>query len=448
MGFFDLFKGNEPVRVTEEKQATELRSKQYKIFENYINSATTNTAFKLYAIQLCINRISSALVKSDFQTFKKGKRFKGDVWYQLNVEPNENQNAADFWNKVIYQMVMNEDGALVIQSRVTGELLVADSFTMREFAFKPNVYSNISISNYNMNTSFIESEVFHLKLNNSKVKSLFDGIFEQYGALLNGAIKNYDRSNAIKYALNIDTTFDQLKARPAMDADGKQIVDENGNTLSEYDTIIDDLFGERLKGVFSDRDSVTPLETGLTLNDLNSTGNSKSSGSAANKTTRDISAMVGDIVDLCADAFMIPRGLLKGDTADIDGMTDNFISFCINPIAEQIEDEINRKLFGQKNLAKRTYCKIRTDKIRNYDLTKIATSAELISRIGVWSVNDILDFMDYEPIDEDWADKHIISKNYSLVEDNDSGTSDQDNKEDISKGGENEDDKENENGKD
>jgi Phage portal protein. len=125
---------------------------------------------------------------------------------------------------------------------------------------------------------------------------------------------------------------------------------------------------------------------------------------------------------------MIPRGLLKGDTADIDGMTDNFISFCINPIAEQIEDEINRKMFGKNNVIKHTYCKIRTDKIRNYDLTKIANSAELISRIGVWSINDILDFMDYEPIDEDWADKHVISKNYSLVEDQDN---------DILKGGEN-----------
>lgn len=428
MGFLNIFKSNEPVRVTESEQAKELRKKQYQLFENYIQSSTTNTAFKLYAIQLCINRISNALTKCDFQTLKKGEKFQGDTWYQLNVEPNQNQNAADFWNKVIYQMVMNEDGALIIQSRVTGELLVADDFIIHEFAFKPNVYSNIMISNYSMNTSFIESEVLHLKLNNSKVKSLFDGIFEQYGSLLNGAIKNYNRSNAIKYALNIDSTFDQLKSRPVVDENGNQVTDENGNPLTEYDTIIDDLFSERLKGVFSDKDSVTPLESGLTLNDLNATGNSKSSGSAANKTTRDISAMVNDIVDMSADAFMIPRGLLKGDTADIDGMTDNFISFCINPIAEQIEDEINRKMFGKNNVIKHTYCKIRTDKIRNYDLTKIANSAELISRIGVWSINDILDFMDYEPIDEDWADKHVISKNYSLVEDQDN---------DNLKGGEN-----------
>lgn len=414
LGIFSIFK-SDPVRVTEDEQALALRKKQYELFDQYINRANTNMAFKLYAIQLCINRISNALVKCDFQTLNTGKREKGDIWYQLNVEPNENQNAADFWNKVIYQMVMNEDGALVIQSRVTGELLVADSYSVKEFAFKPNVYSNVEISNYMMQTSFLENEVWHLKLNNSRVKSLFDNLFEEYGTLLSGAIRNYNRSNAIKYALNIETQFDQLKNKPLLDEGGKQIVKDD-IPQTEYDFAIDDMFENRLKGVFSDHDSVTPLEDGLDLVDLNATGNSKSSGSAANKTTRDISAMVDDIVNLCADAFMIPRGLLKGDTADIDGMTDNFISFCINPIAEQIEDEINRKMYGKKNVAKSTYCKIRTDKIRNYDLTKIASSAELISRIGVWSVNDILDFMDYEPIKEDWANQHIISKNYGLVE--------------------------------
>lgn len=162
---------------------------------------------------------------------------------------------------------------------------------------------------------------------------------------------------------------------------------------------------------------MTPFESGLHLNDLNATGNSKSSGSAANKTTRDISAMFEDIINMVADAFSIPRGLLKGDTADVDGMTDNFIAFCINPIVEQIEDEINRKLYGKDNVLKHTYCRIKTDRIRNFDITKLASSAELMSRIGALSINDILEYLNREPIDEDWANKHVMSKNYALIED-------------------------------
>lgn len=417
MGFLDLFKSrSEPIRVTENKQAMELRQHQYKLFEDFIHGKQANTAFKYYAIQLCINRIANALVKSDFLTFDHGKAKQCKVWYQLNVEPNQNQNAADFWNKVVYQMVMNEDGALVIQSKISGELLVADAYTLKEYAFKPNVYKHIMISNYTLHESYLEKDVFHFKLNNSKVKRIFDDIYREYGTFLGGAIRNYNRSNALKFALQIDTTFDQYKQKKITDENGQPVV-KDGIEQTEYDFIIDDMFENRLKPIFEEKDSVTPIEAGLELNDLNAAGNSKTSGSAANKTTRDIAAMVDDIINMAADAFAIPRGLLKGDTADADSMTDNFISFCINPLAEQIADEINRKLYGRNQVLKHTYCKVKTDHIRNYDITKLATSAELLSRIGAWSLNDILRYLDQEPLDEDWADKHIMSKNYALIED-------------------------------
>lgn len=415
MGLFDIFKGS-PVRVNEDNKTTEMRKQQSLIFENYISGMKKETAFKAYALQLCINRISNAIVKCDFNTFNKGTNEPGTVWYQLNVEPNQNQNAADFWNKVIEQMVMNEEGALIVQDSMTGELLAADSFTVKKYAFKPNSYAYVLINGYTIQHSFSEKEVMHLRLNNSKIKAIFDGIYSEYSTFLDGAIRNYNRSNAIKYALNIDATFDQLKNKPVLDEDGNQVI-KDGLPLTEYDDVIDDMFENRLKPVFSEKDSVTPLESGLGLSDLNATGNSKSSGSAANKTTRDISAMVDDIINMAADAFAIPRGLLKGDTADVNSMTDNFISLCINPIAEQIEDEINRKLYGKDNVLKHTYCRVKTEHIRNSDITKLATSAELMSRIGAWSLNDILAFIGEESINEDWADKHIMSKNYALIED-------------------------------
>lgn len=414
MGFFDFFK-HEPTRVETDGKALESRNQQRVLFSDYISGMKTDTAFKAYALQICINHIANAIVKCDFNTLTKGKNDLGAVWYQLNVEPNQNQNAADFWNKVIEQMVMNEDGALVVQSD-SGELLVADSFTAREYAYKPNSYAYVSINGYTAQRVFYEQDVFHLKLNNSKVKAIFDSIYNEYGTFLNGAIRNYNRSNALKFALEIDATFDQLKTKPVLDEKGEQVI-KDGIPLTEYDDVIDDMFENRLKPVFSDKDSVTPFESGLHLNDLNATGNSKSSGSAANKTTRDISAMFEDIINMVADAFSIPRGLLKGDTADVDGMTDNFIAFCINPIVEQIEDEINRKLYGKDNVLKHTYCRIKTDRIRNFDITKLASSAELMSRIGALSINDILEYLNREPIDEDWANKHVMSKNYALIED-------------------------------
>ena len=51
------------------------------------------------------------------------------------------------------------------------------------------------------------------------------------------------------------------------------------------------------------------------------------------------------ILSYVARNLGIPLGLINGDTADIQGMTDNYMKFCINPIIEKITDELNAKLF-------------------------------------------------------------------------------------------------------
>lgn len=33
----------------------------------------------------------------------------------------------------------------------------------------------------------------------------------------------------------------------------------------------------------------------------------------------------------------IPVGLINGDTADIEAMTDNYMKFCIKPIIEKLQ---------------------------------------------------------------------------------------------------------------
>lgn len=401
MGFINKILGREKITAN-------INNDNERVIQMLCEDTQVNTAFKLYALQICINKIGNAISKCEFKTFVEGLEVKRDNHYLFNYEPNKNQNASSFWNKVIEQMILNDNGALIIQSD-DGQLLVADSYSMDRRAVLSNIYSNVEVSNYLFKRTFLEQEVFHLELNNSKVKAMVDGVFRDYGKLISGAMKNYNRSNALKFIVNIDSSFEQFRDREVEDP-------ETGETRIVQDDIMDDLFQNRFKNFLSDRDSVMPLEKGLSLDDMNASGSSKTSGSAANKTTRDITALFEDIINFTADAFNIPRGLLKGDTADIDGMTDNFISFCVNPIAEQISDEINRKFYGKKNIESNTRVRIKTTRIRNYDISKLATPAEMLSRIGVFTVNDILKLLEEETIKEEWANMHIISKNYALVE--------------------------------
>lgn len=361
--------------------------------------------YKNYALQIAINKLADALALCEFQTFEKGKPVKKDNWYLFNIEPNKNQNQSEFWSRVIYKMVYDDNGALVIQSK-DGEFVVADDYDITEFAFYENIYSDIVLpGDFKLAGTRTESEVFHFKLHNSKIKDVIDSVYDDYGKLIAGTIRNYNRGNAIKMKLSIGAMFQQFK--------NKIIEKEDGTKVTEYDQVMDDLFENRFKGVFTDKDSVTPFEEGLSLEPISATPGNTKSGSV---TTRDISDTFEDIRDMVADAFGIPRGILKGDTADNEGMHKLFVNYPVRSLADNLQNEINRKLYGKTNILKGNKLKIQTNTINTHDPVEFANAAEALFRIGAFSTNNILSHLGEEPISEDWADEHYVTKNYERTD--------------------------------
>ncbi|MGM0199660.1 phage portal protein [Enterococcus sp. DIV1314a] len=371
------------------------------VFRESVN----HVRYKSYALSIAISRIANAVSLCGFQTYIRGKPEKGDLWWRLNYEPNQNQNQTDFFYSLVHKMVYNSDGALVIQAK-SGDLIVAESFTIEKYAFLPNVYSNIILpGGLSYQTKLKESDVIHLKYNNSKVKAIVDSVYEDYGKLLNDAIKNYKRGNAIKLKLLMDAQFDQFKE--------KDVLDEEGNVIgTEYDEILDDLFQKRFGAILSDKDSITPLEDGLTLSNVDATTGNTKSGAF---TSRDITSIFDDIVNQVADAFLMPRGIFRGDVADNEGMRKSMIDDAVRPFIENIQTEINRKKYGKDEFYKGNKLKISTDLIYTKDPIAFANAAEAYLRIGVYCVNDILEKLGEEIIDEEWAWRHYVTKNYENI---------------------------------
>ena len=61
--------------------------------------------YKELAIQSCVSFIANALVMCEFQTIEANKSVKDKTYYLLNVQPNQNQNAVEFWHQVISTLV-------------------------------------------------------------------------------------------------------------------------------------------------------------------------------------------------------------------------------------------------------------------------------------------------------------------------------------------------------
>lgn len=353
--------------------------------------------YKELAIQSCISVIANALVLSEFETFENGKKVQKENYYLLNIEPNQNQNATEFWVQAISKLVY-ENECLIIQDK--NQLFVADTFNIDKSTYYEDHYKDIVIRDYPLKKTFKESEVLYLKLNNKNIKNIIDGLYIDYSKLLGSAMTKYKKSNGRKGTLELETYNSQSK---------------------EHQEALSDLMNNKFKQYFEAENAVLPLQKGYKYDEKPNTSNIKDS--------RDVRCLIDDIFDFVAAAFHIPTGILKGDVAIIEGQTDNFLMFGINPIANLIKSEINRKMYGKSLFLKRCYVKINTRKIRNTSLENIAKACDLLFRIGVNSINDNLDELGREKLTAKWADEHYVTKNYQSVLEMDSGGGKKDGKE-------------------
>jgi HK97 family phage portal protein len=346
--------------------------------------------YKKLAIDTCISMIANTLSQCEFKTFENGKEKRGENYYLFNVEPNQNQNASEFMQSLVSKLIHNNEVLVIMQD---DKFYVADSFDLTEYALVENIYKNVTVKTLKFDKTFKESEVLHLKLNDSNIKKVIDNLYESYGKLISSAMNIYKRSNTKRVVLEGDFL------RPQTDEEQKAI---------------NDLFDSQFKTWFEadGAGAVFQLQSGYTLRDISAEGKSGNTG----QSSRDIRALVDDVFDFVAMGFLMPRSLIKGDLADVEKVTDNYLMFRINPLAELISDEFNRKIYKKQNYLKRNYMKIDTSMIKILSVVDLATAADKFFAIGVNNINDNLRMLGRETLSEDWAEQRFVTKNYQTIE--------------------------------
>ncbi|PFI41457.1 phage portal protein [Bacillus cereus] len=359
------------------------------LLKSHFYEASIDYFFKKLAVNTCVDLIANTLVRCEFQTFEKGKEIRKGNHYLFNVQPNQNQNASQFMHSLVSHLIYDNECLVIMHN---DQLYVADSFSKEEFALRENWYTNVTINDFTFTQKvFKESEVFYFKLNDENIMNVIDGLYGSWGKLITSATNIYKRSNAMRVVVKGDF----LRAQ-----------------TDEMQDQIDAMFNDQFKAFFEadNAGAVFQLQDGYTLDNFSNT-------SKGNKLdSRDIKALVDDIIDFVSMAFHVPKGMLKGDVVDVSKQTDNFLMFCINPLIELITDEINRKFYTKEEYLGRTYLKVDTSRIKYVDITQLANACDVFFRIGVNSINDILRILGREPIDEEWADMRYVTKNYESVE--------------------------------
>lgn len=344
--------------------------------------------YKEFAIQTCISLITNALCMSEFDTYRSGKKVKENSYYAFNIEPNVNQNASEFWSQAITNLIYTNE-CLIVQ--LQGGFYVADYFTHNEKVFYPDTYTNVVVRGYPLTDTFQESDVFYFKLNDGNIKALLDSLYKDYSNVLGVAMDAYSRLNAEKGILHVNG-----------------IIPPNGPIRDAFDNLMNNDF----RTFFNSNNAVLPLQNGYKYEPLN-----KLSATKQSNTSRDIKSIIDDIFEFASIAIHVPKGVFKGDVVDAESQTNNFLMFTVNPIAKIIKNEINRKYYKKNNVLTGTFLKIDTSKIANVNLTTLSNAADILFRTGVNTINDNLELLGREPINEDWANKHYVTKNYQSIVD-------------------------------
>ena len=340
--------------------------------------------YKELALYTAITLIASAISKCEIKTYENNKSVKGKDYYTLNISPNINQNSSQFWHKTIEKMFYNGE-ALGIEHN--DNLFCADSFHPDKYALLGNRYVGVTVDDFQFSKTFYSEEVFLFKLENVHLKKLIDGLYEDYGELLAYALKSYKRSNSRKYKLMLDEI---------------QAGDEKFNKLFE------EVIREQLKTFIENDNAVYPQFKGQDLQAFDEKINVKDSS--------DILILRKDIFELVGQVFKIPTSMMLGNITNMQEIVKVFLTFCIDPIADMISEELTRKMYRYEGWLKGCYIKVDTSTINHVDILDIAEKVDKLISSGTCCIDEVRDIIDLEALNTEFSKTHFITKNYDTVE--------------------------------
>lgn len=337
---------------------------------------------------ICANMIANAVARCEFRTFRDGKEIREREHYLWNVEPNANQNSTAFLHKLVAKLLVDNE-ALVISTRQRegyDALVVADAWLQDgDYPSRQNEYINVQVGDVSYEKTFREREVLHLKLNHINVKPVLDGLYGAYWRLISAAMKRYEWDKGQHWKVHVG----QL-------ASGAEDFTKNFSRMIE----------QQVKTFLDSNGAILPEFDGYAYTN---------EGGKANVDLADIQAQMKDVMGFTAKALQIPAVLVDGSIQGTEDAQGRFLTGCIDPICDQLQEEINRKRYGYDRMRAGNYLRVDTSSIRHFDMFANAANVEKLVGSGAFTINDVLRSAGLPTIPEPWADEHYMTKNIAAL---------------------------------
>lgn len=356
------------------------------IQEEY-EATSDKLSIALYADEIAVQKIARTISECELLTFENDKRTKREEWYLWNIEPNANQNGAQF-KYALVERLLKKGEALVVD--INSQLFVADSFNHHDEAvLAPQYFDEVAINDWTANRTFSMSEVLYFKLDNPDTRKWLRYVLGQYEKLLNLSLSKYKRSGGRKGFMHLNSTRegDEEKSKK-----------------------IEKMFSERLKRYYDSENAVMILNRGMEYTPDNSES-SKRTTSEVN----DINTFTREMFARTAQARSIPLPILLGENENTAESRNLYFENAIMPILNLLDTEIKRKRFGISQVINGTYAKFDISGAKHVDVLKDADKLDKAIACGALSIDEALIKAHESPIGTDWAQAHYLTKNYQLI---------------------------------
>lgn len=338
---------------------------------------------------VCVNMIANALGRCEVRTFRGHQEIQESDYYLWNIEPNTNQNSTAFWHKVVGSLCEKNEVLIISSRRKDGResLVVADDWQdPLYYPSRMNEYKSVRVGEMTYDKMFLERDVLHIVLNHINVKPVIDGMYQSYYRLVDAAVRHYEWNHGQHWKVHVN--------QMAQGAEG---------WMKQFQEMIE----EQIKPFLNSNGAILPEFDGYAY--------SNESGTATGD-TRDIRNMINDIFDFTAKALQIPAVLVQGQVSGAENATERFLGGCIDPICDQIQEEINRKRYGYERWRAGEYVRMDSSAIQHFDLFANAPNVEKLVGSGAFTINDVLRAANQPTINEPWANEHFLTKNIATLQ--------------------------------
>ncbi len=359
---------------------------QIESASNGAESADNILNLKMLMMASAAGYLASGLSMCRWRTIQRGKEEKGAEYFRLNNRPNANQSKAEFCAKLVYYLAVQNEA--IVFSLNGKDLYVADSWNVEKRGTQSNVYRDVSVDDDTRTFTFNAQDVMHVKMDWTGLWPLLSSVGDEYETMIETAYGGYKRQSGAKGVLNVTGL-------------------ESGT--QEQRTALMNRLQAQFKTFFSSQNGVLTLNTGYTYTPIATSARNTSE-------MNDIANMTDEFAERLGLALRVPVALMKGSVENTQNARTDLVMFGIKPIAQAFEQEYNAKRLGEREFAKGSRLFIDPLPIQIANIENLPTFCERMTSCGQCSVDELRDLRGEPLLGTPEAQKHYITKNYGLLE--------------------------------